>query len=100
MRAMGFRPTEEELKNLLEEIDEDGSRDRNRRILIWRPWRGNSRMHSGFMTRKVLATSLPKLSGVSSQSYWLHFLTRNWRESLKSWMRTVLDPWTLTSSAR
>merc|ERR1712098_636830 len=25
MRAMGFRPTEEELKNLLEEIDEDGS---------------------------------------------------------------------------
>merc|ERR1711963_882040 len=25
MRAMGFRPTEEELKSLLEEIDEDGS---------------------------------------------------------------------------
>merc|ERR1711890_74658 len=25
MRAMGFRPTEEELKDLLEEIDEDGS---------------------------------------------------------------------------
>merc|ERR1711888_303156 len=25
MRAMGFRPTEEELKELLEEIDEDGS---------------------------------------------------------------------------
>merc|ERR1712112_791197 len=24
MRAMGFRPTEEELKNLLEEIDEEG----------------------------------------------------------------------------
>merc|ERR1711987_19765 len=25
MRAMGFRPTEEELKDLLKEIDEDGS---------------------------------------------------------------------------
>ena len=25
MRAMGFRPTEEELKELLVEIDEDGS---------------------------------------------------------------------------
>ena len=25
MRAMGFRPTEEELKDLLAEIDEDGS---------------------------------------------------------------------------
>merc|ERR1712203_1325531 len=33
MRAMGFRPTEKELKDLLKEIDEDGSGDRDRRVL-------------------------------------------------------------------
>merc|ERR1711944_143740 len=33
MRAMGFRPTEEELKSLLEEIDEDGSGEIDRRVL-------------------------------------------------------------------
>merc|ERR1712198_68525 len=73
MRAMGFRPTEEELKDLLEEIDEDGSGEIEfaeftqlcATFLVEDPdmetMKRNLRMLSESTIRRVLDTSPPKL---------------------------------------
>merc|ERR1712226_729300 len=108
----GFRPTEDELKDLLLEIDEDGSGEIEfgefcqlcATFLVEDPdmetMRRNSRTPSGCTTRKDSATSLPTPSEDSLESCSPPSLMRSWKESWRSWMRTGPAPRTSTSSAR
>merc|ERR1712226_230248 len=109
---MGFRSTEDELKDLLLEIDEDGSGEIEfgefcqlcATFLVEDPdmetMRGSSRTPSGCTTRRDSATSPPTHSEASSPNCWPLSPTRSSRESWRSWMRMAPARWTSTSSVR
>merc|ERR1711988_253840 len=106
MRAMGFRPTEEELKDLLAEIDEDGSGEIEfaefcqlcATFLVEDPdmetmkrelkdaFRIYDKEGNGYITTETLRSSL-----VNSLPL---LLRRNWRVFLRSLMRTDPAQWT------